>query len=81
MYLKNLNLEEGTGGVGSIFVASNMTLEASKTVFIEGNPAVTMVVGEPVLFYLGWFLVILSFVLKTFNLNILSLVKYFDSNK
>ena len=33
MYLKNLNLEEGTGGVGSIFVASNMTLEASKTVF------------------------------------------------
>ena len=81
MYLKNLNLEEGTGGIGSIFVASNMTLEASTTVFIDGNPAVTMVVGVPAIFYLGWFLVILSFVLKPFNINILSLVRYFDSKE
>lgn len=75
MNIQNINLEEGMGGVGSIFVASNMTLEASKTVFVEGNPVVTMVVSSPTIFYFGWCLVAASFILKTFNISILSFFK------
>jgi len=74
MRIRNLNLEEAGGGIGSIFVASNMTLEASSSVFVNGNPVVTMVISSPTMFYLGWTLVVLSFLLKTFNINILSLL-------
>ena len=75
MNIQNLNLQEGMGGVGSIFVASNMTLEASTSVFVGGNPVVTMVVSSPTMFYVGWSLVAVSFVLKTFNIDILSFFK------
>ena len=72
MNIQNLNLQEGMGGAGSIFVASNMTLEASTSVFVGGNPVVTMVVSSPTMFYVGWGLVVVSFVLKTFNIDILT---------
>tara|TARA_A100001035_G_scaffold255329_1_gene229810 strand:+ start:294 stop:524 length:231 start_codon:yes stop_codon:yes gene_type:complete len=75
MNIQNLNLQEGMGGAGSIFVASNMTLEASTSVFVGGNPVVTMVVSSPTMFYVGWGLVVVSFVLKTFNIDILTFFK------
>ena len=75
MNIQNLNLQEGMGGAGSIFVASNMTLEASTSVFVGGNPVVTMVVSSPTMFYVGWGLVAVSFILKTFNIDILSFFK------
>ena len=74
MNIKNLNLEEAMGGMGSISVASNMILEASSKLFVGDNPVVTMVVSSPTMFYLGWILLVISFALKTFNINVLSFV-------
>lgn len=74
MNIKNLNLEEAMGGMGSISVASNMTLEASSKLFVGDNPVVTMVVSSPTMFYLGWTLLVISFAFKTFNINVLSFV-------
>ena len=53
-----LNWEEGIGGLGSMLIAGTTTLEASKSVFIDGKPAVTMTASSPELFYFGWLLVV-----------------------